>query len=137
MELIPYLIFDGSCEEALGLYARALGGSLVNVSRYGDAPSGEGGPKMAPDKIMHATLQAGSLLLMASDGPQGNVGDANRVHLSVNHHSEEEQTRVFNTLSEGASITMPLQDTFWGARFGMLTDKFGVSWMFNYDKPKN
>jgi PhnB protein len=136
MRLAPYIIFDGRCEEALNFYAKAFDGQILNIQRYDGAPVDEAHKPMPADKIMHAQFHAGDLFLMASDGPIPE-GTGSNVHLSVDNSNVEEQTRVFEALSEGGKVKMPLQETFWGARFGMLTDQFGINWMFNYDKPKD
>ncbi|RYZ22105.1 MAG: VOC family protein [Chitinophagaceae bacterium] len=134
MRLVPYIMFNGNCEEALNFYAKALGGQIQGLQYFEGAPV-DTKPEDAK-KVMHAQFSAGDLFLMASDGQQ-NEAVGGMVHLSLDFPSQEEIGATFAALSEGARITMPLQDTFWGARFGMLTDQFGVSWMFNYDKPKN
>jgi PhnB protein len=134
MQLIPYIMFNGTCEAALQFYAKALKGNIENMSRYGDTPGCEelaADPKM----IMHGIMTAGSFSIMGSDaGKNDKKFEGDNVQLSLGFDTAEEQQQVFEALSEGATITMPLQDTFWGATFGMLTDKFGIRWMFNYDK---
>jgi PhnB protein len=135
--ITPYLSFDGSCAEALAFYAKAFDGKVLFQQTFGESnmggPSGEWN-----DKIMHATFEAGSLTLMASDvmKPDFKVTSGTNTQLSLNFKHEEDIDRVFAALSDGASITMPLQDTFWGAKFGMLVDKFQINWMFNFDRPK-
>jgi PhnB protein len=127
-------MFDGQCEEALNFYASAFGGTVKDLNYF------EGSPveKMAKGKkrVLHAHLIAKDFLLMASDSGEGGPAQvkAGMVHLSINFHDVDEEEKVYRALSEGGLPTMPLQDTFWGARFGMLTDKFGVNWMFNCDK---
>lgn len=136
MQLIPYLIFPaGNCEEALGFYEKALGGKIGQISRYGDMP-GENKMGMAPDKIMHTQFMTdGNVLFMASDGPS-DAKDSGNVSLSLNFTDTGSIQNAFAAMSDGGTVTMPLQDTFWGATFGMLQDKYGIRWMFNYDKPK-
>jgi len=135
MQLVPYIIFNGQCEEALNFYAKALGGEIKELMRYENSPV----ESMAKEKqkIMHATFMAKGIVILASDSGEGGpeATGSGMVHLSFNFQSEEEQQKAFDGLSDGGKITMPLQDTFWGARFGMLTDKFGINWMFNYDRP--
>ncbi len=135
MQLIPYLIFpNGNCEEALNFYGKALGGQTGHISRYSDAPENSMG--MSPDKIMHTHFAVdGNVLFMASDGPS-DAKDSGNVSLSLNFTDGDSIQAAFTALSEGSIVTMPLQDTFWGATFGMLTDKYGMKWMVNYDKPK-
>ena|SRR6478609_7153620 len=130
----PYLTFNGNCREAMNFYKEVFGGELM-MQTFGEAPMDA--PGDAKDRIMHANLRNGDFLLMASDGMPGQapiVG--NNVTLSVNCNSKEEQENYFNKLAAGGNITMPLADTFWGAYFGMLTDKFGMNWMFNTEHKK-
>lgn len=125
-------MFSGNCEEALNFYAKALNGEIKDLMRFEGSPA----ENMSADKqkVMYATFAAKGVFFMASDGGEQTTGGA--VHLSLSFESAGEQEQVFTALSEGATVSMPLQDTFWGARFGMLTDKFGINWMFNYDKPQ-
>ncbi len=136
-QLTPYLMFNGNCEEALNFYAKALGGEIVHLSRYEGSPM----ESMASDKqkVMHATLIAKGITIMGADDGQGEAENkgSGAVHLNINFDNTDEEEKVFNVLVEGGRSTMPLQDTFWGSRFGMLTDKFGVNWMFNCEKKMN
>jgi len=133
--IIPYLNFNGNAIKALAFYAKALGGTVTESSTFGDADMAkEEGMK---DKILHATFEAGNLKFMVSDCPPGvRVSSGDMVSLSLPFYDLESIESTFKNLAEGANITMPLQDTFWGARFGMLKDKYGVHWMLNYDYPK-
>ncbi|MBD0288075.1 MAG: VOC family protein [Flavisolibacter sp.] len=138
MQLTPYIMFNGNCEEALNFYAQAFNGEIKDLMRFEGSPVAN----MSADKqkIMHAHFAVnGNSIFMAADGGQGeaNATKGGMVHLSINFNNASEQERVFNALSEGGQVSMPLQDTFWGARFGMLMDKFGVNWMFNYDKQQS
>jgi PhnB protein len=136
MQLVPYIIFNGDCEAALNFYAKALGGAIGQVSRYADAPE-HPQTKMDPQKIMHTHFTVdGNMLFMASDGPI-DASDSGMVSLSLNLDDAGKTQNVFAQLSEGGMVTMPLQDTFWGATFGMLKDKYGIKWMINCEKPKN
>lgn len=134
--ITPYLNFNGDAAEALAFYGKAFNGAVVFQQTYGSSPVE--GKEAWKDKIMHATFQAGSLTLMVSDimEPDNEVTNGTNTQLSLNFKQEEDIDRVFAAMSEGAKITMPLQDTFWGAKFGMLVDRFGINWMFNHDKPK-
>ena len=131
MNLTPYIIFNGKCEEALKFYSEVFGGEVKSLMRFEGTP----GEEMAKDKnqIMHATFEAPGMLFMASDS--GEVGlpspTAGMVHLSINFDDRGKQENVFNTLSEGGEVTMPLNVTFWGARFGMVTDRYGLKWMLS------
>lgn len=127
--LHPYLNFDGTTEAAMKLYADVFHGSL-EIHRFGDAPMA-----CAPEakhRVMHATLKSGNLVLMAADSHAGQpVTPGGNVHISLNFADTTEQQRVWDRLVDGATVTMPLGDQFFG-RFGMLTDKFGVQWMFHF-----
>ncbi len=133
--IVTYLNFDGNCREAMQFYAKCLGAEL-QMTPFSDMP-GNPAPQ-AKDRIMHARLTKGSSeLLMASDTQPGMpFQQGSNFSVSVQCESVQEIDALFAALSEKGKISMPLQDTFWGARFGMLTDQFGIHWMFNFDHPK-
>jgi len=136
MQVIPYIMFNGNCEEALNFYVKALNGSIGQISRFADAPAANT-MGMDPQNIMHSHFMVdGNMLFMASDGA-GNDKDSGIVSLTLNFTDTGSIQNVFSKLSDSGTVTMPLQDTFWGATFGMLKDKYGVKWMLNYDKPKS
>lgn len=128
MQLTPYIMFNGNCEEALNFYSATIGGEIKHLSRYEGSPA----ESMSADKnkVMHATFEGNGVVLMAADGGQ-TVTNSGNIHLCIDFKDATAMDNVFNALSDGGKITMPLEDTFWGARFGMLTDKFGINWMFN------
>lgn len=136
-----YLTFDGTCEEAFNFYKSVFGGDFPMVGKFGDMPPQEGMPPISDEvknRIMHMSLPiSAETVLMGSDTMPGihdhQVG--NNISLSINTDSREEADRIFNGLSAGGKVSMPLADTFWGAYFGMWTDKFGINWMVNYDDP--
>lgn len=133
--IIPYLNFNGNAAEALQFYAKALNGKIVQSSTFADANMAQ--DESMKDKILHAVFEAGDLTFMVSDCPPGvSVNSGNQVSLSLNFNDLGTIERTFTALADGGNITMPMQDTFWGARFGMTTDKFGVHWMFNHDYKK-
>jgi PhnB protein len=133
-DITPYLTFNGTCRQAMTFYKDILGGDL-ELMDFASSPMEV--PDEAKNNIMHAILSTNSFTLMASDTmPNQAVTNGNSVSLSINCQSVDEINHLFNSLSDGGEITMPLEDTFWGARFGMLTDKFGTCWMFNYDYPQ-
>lgn len=136
MDLTPYLMFNGQCEEALNFYAKALNGGIKSLMHFEGSPA----ESMSADKkqVMHAQFEAPGIAFMASDSGQPGTEPApsGNVHLSINFDSVEEEENIFNALADGGKVTMPLQDTFWGARFGMLTDRYGINWMFNHDRPQ-
>jgi PhnB protein len=120
-------------------YRSVFGGEFTTFSRFGDMDTGMEYPENEKNNILHASLPIGEHnVLMASDCPSsyGGVTGGNAFSVSVGTDSEDEATRIFNGLSAGGTVTMPLQKTFWGAFFGMWTDKFGVCWMVNYDYEK-
>lgn len=129
----PYLNFDGNAGEAMRFYATALGAQL-SMQTYADAGMAKPGTET---RIVHAHLSRGSCVLMASDIQPGSpFTQGNNCYINIACESDAEIDKLFAALAEGGKVEMPVQDTFWGARFGMLTDKFGVHWMFNYEKPK-
>jgi PhnB protein len=133
MELEPYLSFNGNCEEALAFYSDVFGGEVTALNRYAGSPMAETLPPEAGNKIMHSNFKSPTLKFMASDNvhqyePAGNVS------LSLGTKDQNEAKRVFGKLSEGGNVGMPLQDMFWGALFGMVTDKYGISWLMNCEK---
>ena len=133
-EIITYLNFDGNTREAMKFYERCLGGELY-IMPFSEAPGDF--PKEAKDRIMHATLRNGSAVLMASDTMPGMpFKQGNNFSICISPESLDETDRLFAALGEKGKVTMPLQETFWGARFGMVTDQFGINWMLNFEKPK-
>jgi PhnB protein len=131
--ILPYLNFDGTCHEAMTFYASCLGGDLA-VHRFADMP---GAPPEAKDRLMHARLANGAAELMASDILPGMpYQTGSNYSVSVHCDSREEIERIFAKFAAKGQVTMPLDDQFWGARFGMIKDQFGVHWMFNYEYPK-
>ena len=131
MNLItPYLIFQGNCEEAINFYQHCLGGE-VSVRRFGDTEMPvEDDYK---NKIMHAELTFGEMKIMFSDGaPHKEITKGDNIQINLNFNDEVHLEDTFNKLAEGGTITMPIEVTFWNAKFGMLEDKFGIRWMVNY-----
>jgi PhnB protein len=128
-----YLIFDGNCKEAMTFYAKCLGGEL-SIMPFSDVP---GGTPSSKEEVMHSCLTVGSAAIMGSDSmPNVTVRQGNNFSVAVQCESAEEIEKFFAALSENGKVTVPLQDVFWGSRFGELTDQFGVQWMFNYPLPK-
>ncbi len=130
-----YLSFAGNCEEALKFYEQALGGKTVFLQRFGDT---EHATPENSQRIMHAQFEADGIRFMASDSMDDQpikAGDA--ISLSINLDDAAEQTRIFNALAAGGKVTMPLQDTFWNAHFGMVTDKYGFHWLLNRELSHN
>jgi PhnB protein len=131
---IPYLNFDGNCADAMRFYHKCVGGEL-DIQTFGDMKAP--GPPGAEKRVIHARITKGAAMLMASDTMPGMpFTQGNDVHVNVDCETVEEIDRIFAALSEGGKVTMPLNDAFWGARFGMLVDRFGLHWMFNCELPK-
>lgn len=128
-QLQPYLAFKGNCKEAMEFYQSVLGGKL-ELSTFADYASKEMPVSdEQKDKIMHATLQNGSLSFMASDAMNQKVGD--NISLSIAGTDDTKLTGFFEGLSTGGKITQPLKSQVWGDKFGMLIDKYGINWMIN------
>lgn len=131
MELVPYVHFNGRCEEALNFYRDAVGGEITAIMKFSEAPQKEMIPPGAENHVMHASMRIGQGTLLASDGVTDPNQQMSGFSLSVGVATVEEGQRVFKALSEGGKVTMPFEKTFWTTGFGMLVDRFGVSWMVN------
>jgi PhnB protein len=130
VEVQTYLMFEGRCEEAIEFYRSGLGADVTAMSRFRDSPEPGAVPPGAGDKIMHAALRIGDTTVFASDGGQGTGQPVFRgFALSIAVSDEAAARRMFAALENGGKVVMPLQKTFWSPLFGMLTDRFGVSWM--------
>jgi PhnB protein len=132
----PYLNFDGNCEEAFNFYKSVFGGEFTSIQRFKDVPSENPLPEAEGDWVMHVELPIGKgTVLMGSDSPStmGKIVNGNNYHISIQSDNTEETDRLFAGLSAGGQVSMPLQETFWGARFAMFVDKFGIQWMINQD----
>ena len=133
-QLNPYLNFNGTAAKAIALYEQALGAKTENVMRYGDIPGNTPAPQNK-DLVIHARLHIGGGIVMVSDTtPEMRVPESGNVHVCLDFDDPADQKKKFDALSAGGKVTMPLQDTFWGAKFGMLVDAYGISWMFNCNK---
>jgi PhnB protein len=138
MQVEPYLFFDGRCEEAIDFYRRALGAEVTMLMRWKDCPEQPKNKDMIPpgseNKVMHARLQIGHAAVMASDGRATGKPNFQGFALSISAANEAEADRVFNALADGGQVQMPLGKTFFSPRFGMVADRFGVSWMVLVDR---
>ncbi|MGE0560438.1 MAG: VOC family protein [Flavobacteriales bacterium] len=133
-QINSYLTFSGNCREAMTFYKECLGGE-VNFQTIGDSPLADKMPKQMKDCILHSTLTKGALVLQGSDMvPQTGLIKGNTVSLVLNCGSEEELKNFYAKLSADGNADHPIKDTFWGAMFGDLTDKFGNHWLLNYTK---
>jgi PhnB protein len=135
MQINPYLNFNGQCEEAFKFYEKLLGGKITGMMTHANSPMADQVSPDWRDKIMHVHMTVGPWVLMGSDTPPQHYQKPQGVTVSLSVKTPDEAERIFAALSEKASITMPLQQTFWSPRFGMLTDRFGIPWMVNCDQP--
>lgn len=132
MKLVSYLTFDGQAEEAFKFYEKALGGKITAMMSHAGTPAAEHVPKEQLAKIMHARMEVGDQILMASDAMVGQYQKPVGISVALQVKSPDEASRIYDALADGAQvITMPIQETFWSPRFGMLTDRFGIPWMVN------
>lgn len=132
MVVQPYLMFDGRCEEAVEFYKKALGAEVMMLMRFKDAPEKPPESRLPPgsdNKVMHASLRIGETVVMASDGHCSGKANFSGFSLSVALSDEAAAERVFAALGAGGTVQMPLTKTFFSPKFGMVSDKFGVSWM--------
>lgn len=133
MKFNCYLLFDGNCEEAFNFYQKTLGGEIKAMLKHEGTPAAKGVPAEWLDKILHAALEVDDTLLMASDAPPGRFSKPQGFSVNIAVKSIGEAERIYRALAEGGAETMPIQQTFWSARFGMCTDRFGIPWMVNCD----
>ncbi len=134
MKLNPQLAFNGQCEEAFRFYERALGGRIVHQSRYADTPMASQVSEEWRNKIIHASLEIGDQTVYGCDPPPDRYRRPEGFDMAIDTADAAEADRIFAALSENATITMPVQETFWALRFGMFTDQFGIPWMINCGK---
>jgi PhnB protein len=132
MQIQPYLFFEGRCDEAIEFYHKALGAEIMTLMRYKDSPE-PAKPGMLPpgtdNKVMHSSFKIGDTTVMASDGRCSGKPEFKGVSLTLTVSGESEAERLFSALGEGGQVRMPLSKTFFSSRFGMVADRFGVSWM--------
>jgi PhnB protein len=139
-----YLTFNGNCEEAFLFYKSIFGGEFSYFGRFKEMPKEEENcqpmDEADGDKIMHVTLPISKETCLMGSDTGGEWAShfklGNNFSVSINADSKEEADKLFNALSSGGQVTMPMDQTFWGAYFGMFTDKFGINWMVNFDEPK-
>jgi len=139
-QLSPYLTFNGNCQEAFDFYKSVFGGEYATVMTYGQVPKNiPDTPQSSPDKLIHISLPiSAETILMGCDMPDafGSAVFGNNFSISIAAASADEADRLFTGLSKDGKINMPMADSFWGAYFGMFTDKFGISWMVSFDKSR-
>jgi PhnB protein len=135
MRLNAYLHIDGRCEEAFRFYERCFGGRIEFLLRFGESPMAEQTPPSYRDKVMHVRLAFDGNVLMGSDCPPGLEEPRQGFSLSLIVPDLGEAERLFNELSDGGTVRMEMQETFWSKGFGMLVDRFGTPWMVNCERP--
>lgn len=131
MQVTPYLSFNGNCEAAFTFYEQCLGGTLGTIFRYAGTPMASGVPEDWSAKVMHTTLTVGDQELSGADAMPGSYEASKGFSLLLNMKNTDEAERIFNALSKDGQILMPLQETFWAARFGSVIDRFGIPWSIN------
>lgn len=135
MQLHTYLNFDGQCEEAFLFYKEIFGGEIQFMLRNSESPMAKDTPADRQDKVMHARILMAGQVVMGSDMQPGCIEKPTGFQVAINTFDPVEAERVFKALEAGAEIRMPLQETFWAVRFGMLTDRFGIPWLVNCERP--
>jgi PhnB protein len=134
MQANPYLTFNGDCEAAFKFYEKSLGGKIAAMFTFEGTPAESEVPQDWRKKIMHATLDLGDQSLMGSDAPPGRYEKPQGISVSLNLSDPARAERVFQALADQGSVQMPLQETFWAARFGMVVDRYGIPWMVNCEQ---
>ena len=135
MQLSPYLNFNGQCEAAFKFYERVLGGKIEAMITFAGTPAEEHAPPELRNKILHARLIVGSDALMGSDAPPDRYDAPKGFSVSLQIDDPADAERIFHSLAENGIVQLPIQQTFWAERFGMLVDQFGIPWMVNCGKP--
>ena len=136
MNLTIHLAFDGCCEDAFRFYERCLGGKIITMLRWSDTPMASQAPPGWSAKILHATLEVDGSRLAGSDSIPGRYDGSKGFHVLLGVHDPAEAERIFSALAESGTVAMPLQKTFWAVLFGVVTDRFGISWEINCEPPQ-
>lgn len=136
MKVSVDLSFDGRCEEALAFYAKLLGGKILMKMTWGESPMAQHVPPEFAKKIIHATLAVGEQTIGGADSPPGRYQKPQGTWVTLDLDTPEEAERLYAALKDGGTEFMPLAETFWARRFGMLVDRFGTPWMLNCGKPQ-
>jgi len=131
MQLTTYLSFKGDCEAAFRFYEQNLGGQLGSIFRYGGSPMWDQVPADWSDKVMHGSMTVAGQVLMGGDVAPGRYEEPKGFSLSLQIEGTSEAERIFEQLAKDGRVVMPLEKTFWAARFGMLVDRFGIPWLIN------
>ena len=134
VQLHPYLNFNGQCRKAFTFYEQCLGGQIVMIQTHADSPIAGEVPSEWHDRILHARLVVGDAVLMGSDSPPEHYAPPQGLYVSVQVDDPADADRIFHALAENGMVTMPIEETFWAARFGMVVDRFGTPWMINCER---
>lgn len=134
MKLIPYLSFDGDCEAAFQFYEQVLGGKIGDKMTWGESPEQMETPSGWEHKIMHMQMTFGDQEIMGADSPPNYFEAPKGTSILINIEEPSKAESIFAHLAENGTVKMPIQETFWAARFGMVIDRFGTPWMINCDK---
>ncbi len=135
MQIIPYLSFKGECEAAFKFYEQCLGARLGQVFRYGGSPMAGEVPADWSEKIMHGSVTIGDLMLNGGDVAPDRYEEPRGFSLSIQISNTDDAERIFRDLATGGKVVVPLAQTFWAARFGMVVDRFGIPWLINCEEP--
>jgi len=135
MQLSSHLGFNGNCEEAMNFYAKTFGGTVVFKMTWKESPMCDQVGADFQGKIMHMAVKVGNSTVMGADAPPGRHQKAQGIVESIAVEDLDDAKRIFDVLAEGGSVQMPFQETFWAKGFGMATDKYGIPWMVNCEKP--
>lgn len=134
MQIQPYLFFEGRTEEALGFYREALGAEVTAMMRFKESPEPQHNPPGSAEKVMHASFTVAGNTIMASDGRCSGAARFDGFALSLMPRDRATADRIFGALAEGGEVVMPLEKTFWSPAFGVVKDRFGVTWMVNLEE---
>ncbi|MDI3340046.1 MAG: VOC family protein [Sphaerobacter sp.] len=134
VEISPYLNFDGRCAKAFRFYAQVFGGTIEGIMTFGESPMAGQVPPEWHDRVMHARLVVRGQALMGSDSFPGQHETPRGIAVSLVIDDLAEAERIFNALAENGTVTMPFEETFWAAGFGMLVDRFGTPWLINCER---
>jgi PhnB protein len=131
MRLVPYLSFKGDCEAAFTFYERCLGGSMGEIFRYAGSPLADQAPPDWSGKVMHTSFMLDGVTLNGADVAPEHYQEPRGFQLSLQLTNAADAERIFRELGAGGRVVMPLEKTFWAARFGMVIDRFGIPWLIN------
>jgi PhnB protein len=133
MDLTPYLNFNGTCAAAFKLYEQVFGGKITMIQTFGESPMKDQAPPDWQDKVMHVRMEIGNHVLMGSDAPPGRYEKPQGIQVAIGLKDPVEGEKVFKAISEGGTVVMEYQKTYWAGGFGMCVDRFGIPWMVNCD----